>query len=165
LSYLLSSAYDCCDKTPWPKQLGEPRVYWACRSRSLFIITLKEVRTRTWRHELIQSAMDWSQLASLNPQKIFGVPVTGGHGVGSKKGDTRECCIWMYFLKASTSLIIQMKNKKVMPRYTASFFVSFFQFFIRYFLHLHFKCYLKIPLYPPPARSPTHPLLGPGVPL
>ena len=30
---------------------------------------------------------------------------------------------------------------------------------IRYFLHLHFKCYPKSPLYPPPLPcSPTHPL-------
>jgi hypothetical protein len=41
-------------------------------------------------------------------------------------------------------------------------------FFIRYSLHLHFKCYPKSPLYPPPPScSPTHslPLLGSGVPL
>jgi hypothetical protein len=31
-------------------------------------------------------------------------------------------------------------------------------FLIRYFLHLHFKCYLKSPLYLPPAllAKPTH---------
>jgi hypothetical protein len=32
--------------------------------------------------------------------------------------------------------------------------ISFFKFFIRYFLHLHFKCYSKSPLYPPPALLP-----------
>jgi hypothetical protein len=30
-------------------------------------------------------------------------------------------------------------------------------FFIRYFLHLHFKCYPKSPLYPPPALLPYLP--------
>jgi hypothetical protein len=30
--------------------------------------------------------------------------------------------------------------------------------FIRYFLHLHFKCYPKSLLYPPPPCSPTHSL-------
>jgi hypothetical protein len=30
-------------------------------------------------------------------------------------------------------------------------------FFIRYFLHLHFKCYPKSPLYPPPALLPYPP--------
>jgi hypothetical protein len=30
-----------------------------------------------------------------------------------------------------------------------------FKFFIRYFLHLHFKCYPKSPLYPPPALLPN----------
>ena len=30
-------------------------------------------------------------------------------------------------------------------------------FFIRYFLHLHFKCYPKSPLYPPPTLL-TYPL-------
>jgi hypothetical protein len=30
-------------------------------------------------------------------------------------------------------------------------------FFIRYFLHLHFKCYLKSSLYPPPALFPNPP--------
>jgi hypothetical protein len=40
-------------------------------------------------------------------------------------------------------------------------------FFIRYFLHLHFKCYPKSPLCPPPPWSPNHPLLlpDPGIPL
>jgi hypothetical protein len=39
--------------------------------------------------------------------------------------------------------------------------------FIRYFPYLHFKCYPKSSLYPPPPCSPTHPLplFGPGVPL
>ena len=39
-------------------------------------------------------------------------------------------------------------------------------FLIRYFPRLHFQCYPKGPLYPPP-QSPTHPfpLFGPGVPL
>jgi hypothetical protein len=32
-----------------------------------------------------------------------------------------------------------------------SLFFNFFQIFIRYFLHLHFKCYPKNPLYPPPT--------------
>jgi hypothetical protein len=42
--------------------------------------------------------------------------------------------------------------------------VFIYLFIIKYFLHLHFKCYPKSPLAPPP--SPTHPipLLGPGVP-
>jgi hypothetical protein len=35
--------------------------------------------------------------------------------------------------------------------------VFFFQFFIRYFLHLHFKCYLESPLYPPPILLPDPP--------
>jgi hypothetical protein len=30
-------------------------------------------------------------------------------------------------------------------------------FLIRYFLHLHFKCYPKSPLYPPPALVPNPP--------
>jgi hypothetical protein len=30
---------------------------------------------------------------------------------------------------------------------------SFFFFLISYFLHLHFKCYSKSPLYPPPPRD------------
>jgi hypothetical protein len=32
--------------------------------------------------------------------------------------------------------------------------IIFPTFFIRYFLHLHFKCYPKSPLYPPPALLP-----------
>ena len=35
--------------------------------------------------------------------------------------------------------------------------VPFFSFFIRYFLHLHFKCYPKSPLYPPPTLLPYPP--------
>jgi hypothetical protein len=37
-------------------------------------------------------------------------------------------------------------------------FVYFFPIFIRYLLHLHFKCYPKSPLFPPPtpAPLPTH---------
>jgi hypothetical protein len=31
----------------------------------------------------------------------------------------------------------------------------FIGFFIRYFLHLHFKCYPKSPLYPPPTLLPN----------
>jgi hypothetical protein len=31
----------------------------------------------------------------------------------------------------------------------------FLKYFIRYFLHLHFKCYLKSPLYPPHALLPN----------
>jgi hypothetical protein len=34
---------------------------------------------------------------------------------------------------------------------------SFFPIFIRYFLHLHFKCYLKSPLCPPPTLLPYPP--------
>jgi hypothetical protein len=34
----------------------------------------------------------------------------------------------------------------------------YFLFLIRYFLHLHFKCYPKSPLYPPPALLP-YPLI------
>jgi hypothetical protein len=38
------------------------------------------------------------------------------------------------------------------------FFHIFSHIFIRYFLHLHFKCYPKSPLHPPPCPSPlpTH---------
>jgi hypothetical protein len=43
------------------------------------------------------------------------------------------------------------------------FFFSFL--FIRYFLHLHFQCYPKSPLCPPPLLTPSLPLCGPGVPL
>jgi hypothetical protein len=32
--------------------------------------------------------------------------------------------------------------------------ILFLFLFFRYFLHLHFKCYPKGPLYPPPARLP-----------
>ena len=35
--------------------------------------------------------------------------------------------------------------------------ITFFSIFIRYFLHLHFKCYLESPLYPPPALLPNPP--------
>jgi hypothetical protein len=37
------------------------------------------------------------------------------------------------------------------------FFFHFFSFFIRYFVYLHFKCYLKSSLYPPPALLPYAP--------
>jgi hypothetical protein len=61
-------------------------------------------------------AADQPQLASLNPRKKFGVPLTGEHGVGKKRvtngHNTRECCIWMYFLQANTRLLIQKKSKK-----------------------------------------------------
>jgi hypothetical protein len=36
-------------------------------------------------------------------------------------------------------------------------YLFIFAFFIRYFLHLHFKCYPKSPLYPPPALLPNTP--------
>jgi hypothetical protein len=41
------------------------------------------------------------------------------------------------------------------PHKGAAHYTLFFPtFFIRYFLHLHFKCYPKSPLYPPPALLP-----------
>jgi hypothetical protein len=40
---------------------------------------------------------------------------------------------------------------------------QFSSFFIRYFLHLHFKCYLQSPLYPPPALIPNPPTPAKGV--
>ena len=54
-----------------------------------------------------------------------------------------------------------MNNKNVIfnPLIT-SLFLDYkfpFLFFIRYFLHLHFKCYSKSLLYPPPALLPNPP--------
>lgn len=40
-----SQGYHFCDKTPWPKELGEERVYLACTSNHCSLP--KEIRTRT----------------------------------------------------------------------------------------------------------------------
>jgi hypothetical protein len=40
--------------------------------------------------------------------------------------------------------------------YRRFFFLFLKKFFIRYFPHLHFQCYSKSPLYPPPTPLPTH---------
>ena len=55
-------------------------------------------------------AMDQPQSASLNPQEKFWCSwLQVGKELATKRvtnrHDTRECCIWMYFFKASTSLI------------------------------------------------------------
>jgi hypothetical protein len=58
--------------------------------------------------------------------------------------------VGIFFMLLTVSLAVQTPLKK---------FCSCV-FFIRYFLHLHFKCYLKSPLYPPPALLPNPPTLA-----
>jgi hypothetical protein len=42
-----------------------------------------------------------------------------------------------------------MWKKSLLRLFCFIFYSQIFFYFIRYFLHLHFKCYLKSPLYPP----------------
>ena len=75
-------------------------------------------------------------------------------GVCGSKHANRS--IFISVVKTQVQMDQRLQHK---IRYTKSFFKYNF---IRYFLHLHFKCYLQSPLYPPLPCSLTHPLLLPG---
>lgn len=98
-------------------------ILWFCPNELTQVISkfsCLHIREYQW---LPQTGPSWP--LSINGKLGF---QTHGHGIGNKKGDKRHghkgVCIWIYFLKVSTSLIIQKKNKKArqihLSRYTGS---------------------------------------------
>jgi hypothetical protein len=71
------------------------------------------------------------------------------------------CQAWAasVFSHQTISLALHLFYKAINSIYKGSTLIFFPTFFITYFLQLHFKCYPKSPLYPPPAL-----LLYPPIP-